>query len=112
MMWQFASALIMVRRLEAALDPVGFHVGITGSVLTRGGSVNDLDLIVFPHSTGHVNMAEVRNALGEAGLQPAYSRAAVASAWERRGSFDTKHVERWKFITDNDTKYIDLFFLS
>lgn len=112
MTWKLDDALALVRRLELALSPHGFHVGMTGSVLTKSQSDNDLDLILFPHSTAYVNMAEVRRTLLDAGLKPSYSRAAVAAAWEKRGSFDAKHVERWVLThAGSSTRYVDFFFL-
>lgn len=48
--WTFDVALRFVRELEDHLLPV-YHVALSGSVLHRGRSSNDLDLIVFPHDT-------------------------------------------------------------
>lgn len=105
--WTFEEALRFVRKLEPTVAVAGFHVAMAGSVLHEGHSFNDLDLVLFPHSTGRVEMYDVRAALDLAGLSPVSSRATVAAAWERRKSFDTKHVEVWTY----EDKRVDLFFL-
>jgi hypothetical protein len=107
MVWAIHEALEFVRMLEAHLAPVGFHATIAGSVLHKGESPNDLDVILFPHDTGSIDMPKVFEALEEAGLKPKHSRAAVARAWERQESADTKHVEVWTF----GERRVDLFFL-
>lgn len=106
--WILEDALVFVRKLERQLAAtVGYHVAMTGSVLEKGHSHNDLDLVLFPHTTGKVDMYVLRAALDLAGLSPVVSRATVAAAWERRKSQDTKHVEVWTY----DSKRVDLFFL-
>jgi len=42
-------ALTIARAAETALEPLGYHVGLTGGCLYRGGSDKDIDLIVYPH---------------------------------------------------------------
>jgi hypothetical protein len=42
-------ALEVSRIAESALAPLGYHVGLTGGCLFRGGSEKDIDLIVYPH---------------------------------------------------------------
>lgn len=105
--WTFEAALRFVRALEPLLAAAGFHVAMTGSVLNKGHSHNDLDLVLFPHDTGKVRMYDVRAALDLAGLSPVSSRAVVATAWERLKSNDAKHVEVWTY----ENKRVDLFFL-
>lgn len=105
--WTFEEAIRLVHRLEQAVRPAGFHIGVAGSVLLHGMSKNDLDLIVFPHTTGSVDMKGLYAALKDAGLVCKATRSVVANEWRRKGSLDTKHVERWLF---ND-RVVDLFFL-
>lgn len=42
--------LEIARSLEAVVSPVGGHIAMCGSVLQKGRSSKDLDLIVFPDS--------------------------------------------------------------
>lgn len=105
--WILEDALVFVRKLEKHLALAGYHVAMAGSVLEKGHSHNDLDLVVFPHTTGKMDTYVLRAALDLAGLSPVASRATVAAAWERQKSFDTKHVEVWTY----NSKRVDLFFL-
>lgn len=42
-------ALTLIRELEPKFSDVGYHLGLTGSVLYKGESEKDLDLIAYPH---------------------------------------------------------------
>lgn len=46
--WYLADALLVVRELQAALWPLGWHVALGGGVLNHGYSDHDLDLYVLP----------------------------------------------------------------
>lgn len=105
--WTFEEALAFVKQLEMWLEPAGFHAAMTGSVLSKGQSNKDLDLVLFPHDTSKIDMSFLRYSLGKAGLEPVHSRAKVAALWERQRSNDTKHVEVWAYRN----KRVDLFFL-
>lgn len=105
--WTFAQAVEFAQRLARVLKPVGYHVGMTGSVLLRGSSRNDLDLIVYPTSTCRVDREGVYRTLQPVGKR-LYTCEETAAAWRRRGSDDEKTVEVWEF----DGKHVDLFFLS
>ncbi len=50
--WRLEQALEVVRNLNAHLEPLGFHTGMTGGVLFRGESSKDLDLIVYCRGSG------------------------------------------------------------
>lgn len=106
--WTFVQSLEFVRKLEAVLEPLGFHTGLTGSVLQEGRSSNDLDIIVFPHNSGRVNYDPIHQALQDMGLKLLADRIQVARVWIRKGSFDTKHVEAW---TTEIGQKVDLFYL-
>lgn len=106
--WTFVQSLEFVRSLELVLSPLGFHTALGGSVLHEGKSGNDLDIIVFPHNAGRLNMDPVHPALEGMGLTLLADRIQVSRIWVRKGSFDTKHVEAWK--TPKGQK-VDLFFL-
>lgn len=105
--WVMDEAIALVRLLEPKLARAGFNLALAGSVLTKGASDHDLDLVVFPHDASSVHIEVAKIELTMAGLIPMASRAKVAGIWERKGSTDTKHVERWNY----KGKLIDLFFL-
>jgi hypothetical protein len=48
-MWTQQEAIWMLASLEPRLKEVGCHCGLTGSVLYRGDSKKDLDVIIYPH---------------------------------------------------------------
>lgn len=58
--WTFEEAQDLVRALQAFLRPVGWCVGMAGSVLYSGRSEKDLDLILFPRNTEYSDMTTLR----------------------------------------------------
>ncbi len=48
-MWTQQEAIWCLVSLEARLKEVGCHCGLTGSILYRGDSKKDLDVIIYPH---------------------------------------------------------------
>ena len=106
-LWTREEAIDLCVRLDAILEFHGFHCGIIGSVLTKGYSHNDLDLVIFPHNASEYRLEHAYEALFAFGLASFMSRAQVAQAWERQLSKDSKHVEVWRY----NGKRIDLFFM-
>lgn len=53
--WNLTEALEVLRKVELIAADFGLHVGLCGSVLHKGRSTDDLDLVVFPLKTekGH-----------------------------------------------------------
>lgn len=111
--WDFVSGLEWARDIETALVPAGWHCALAGSVLHRGSSTHDLDLVVFPHEreTG-VSDRQLRK-LADAlrGLRMTRKRTVrqIHRYWRTKGSHDCKHVETWQ--TPNGRR-IDLLVLS
>lgn len=106
--WTLREGVVFLQHLQLHVGPVGFHVALAGSVLLKGGSKKDLDIIIYPHTTQHQNYETLRMALQRAGLRPNMSAAEIKRAWEKKLSWDQKHVESWTYIY----KRVDLFFLS
>lgn len=49
--WDLVSAVCLVRKIEKAVVPLGWHVGLRGSVLTTTGwSENDIDVLIYARS--------------------------------------------------------------
>ena len=107
-LWSLAEGESFCRELYKFLAPIGYSVAITGSVLFKGKSFKDLDLIIYPLSTARVDVQQLRNALKEAGLRIWMEVDEVHEAWLKKGSNDTKHVEVWRF----GVRRVDLFFLK
>lgn len=107
-LWSLAEGITLCRRLQRRLEPAGFAVAITGSVLFKGKSYKDLDLVIYPLSTAHVEMHKLYEALRLVGLTPWVPADTVHARWRRLGSKDTKHVEVWRF----GVRRVDLFILK
>lgn len=50
-MWNILEALELCRTYNNILSEHNAHIALTGSVLFKGGSTKDLDLIVYPRKT-------------------------------------------------------------
>ncbi len=90
--------LMFVRALERELKTVGRHCALAGSVLHRGQSDKDVDIIVFPRKKRSIprpNMRGMRAALRRAGLSPWMSRSKLRANWIKRGIHDNKWAEVW-----------------
>jgi hypothetical protein len=46
--WGLDEALELVRSMQSALRPLGYHVALAGGVLNKGFSQKDLDLVFLP----------------------------------------------------------------
>jgi hypothetical protein len=105
--WTLAEALSFCRSLAEYLKPKGYYVGLAGSVLTRGRSRKDLDIVVYPESAPAHEAAALRDHLRAFGLKLRVPVENVHLRWRKLGSVDTKHVEVWYF----DRKRVDIFTL-
>lgn len=49
-MWTYQEALPVLKALEEKLIPIGAHASMGGSVLFKGESKKDLDVVIYPHN--------------------------------------------------------------
>jgi hypothetical protein len=108
-MWTRDSALAFISEIYPAIQAAGYHLGLTGSVMTNGESRHDLDLIVYPASTAKQDVAALEAALTGVGLTKRFDRDIVRNAWRKKGSQDDKHVEAW---FDANRRRVDIFRLT
>jgi hypothetical protein len=94
--------------LQKVTEPAGFHTGMLGSVLLRGQSRKDLDLVLYPHHSEALDRTRLDEALVSFGLKRLADRAKVTRIWRDFGSSDNKHVEVWQW----GKKRVDFFFLK
>lgn len=96
--WTRSAAIRFAARVERALAPLKFHVGIVGSVLHRGRSSKDLDLIVYPHdlSTATWNDDDIKVYMYRAKLVRRLSARMLLQYWAAKSSSDTKYVDVWE----------------
>lgn len=95
--WDDVFARQFTNALEGALSKVGWHVGMTGSVLFNGASNKDLDLIVYPHTTENTDLEVPRGVLRDYSMKLTVPVEKVHERWRSIGSKDSKHVEVWTF---------------
>lgn len=107
-MWKLGEAIDFVRNLEKKIEPIGFHCTLCGSIFHEGKSDNDLDIIIYPHSSGQMDISMLKKALEEFGLIRRASRGTVARIWESKGSDDMKNVEVYR---TEDNRKVDIFHL-
>ena len=107
--WDIDKARALIEPLIKDMWAAGFFIGIAGSVFTKGKSTKDLDLILSPLTTEHVDINAAKAVLKAAGLTPFVSRELVTARWRKAGSLDEKHVEVW---LTHDEERIDVFFLK
>src|SRR6266404_1591629 len=91
--WTLESAVEFARHVGQHATAAGWHVGIAGSVLHRGSSAKDLDLLVCPLRVPRdepeaTRDEELRAALRNAGMTMRFDRTFVLAAWRRMGSVD------------------------
>jgi hypothetical protein len=108
--WRLQDAVELIEELRPELESVGWTLGLTGSVLFRGESTKDLDLIVYPLNASIENNKElVRDVLIRHRFRLFLTKAELAEKWKTQaGSTDTKHVE----VYTGRYRRLDLFFLS
>lgn len=107
--WSLEQGIEVCRLIQAAVQPLGFHVGLAGSVLTKGASSKDLDVIVYPHNrTSRPPVAAIHEALNGIGVVLTWDREFINKIRVEKGSTDTKHVEAFLY----QGKRIDVFFLD
>jgi hypothetical protein len=74
------SALTFIRELHPVLHKAGFAAALTGSVLIKGESDNDLDLVIYPLNAAECSFTALREALQGAGMRIKFPRHIVARA--------------------------------
>jgi predicted nucleotidyltransferase len=94
---QLDDAIDMVRNIEAALAPIGYHIGLRGSVLIEGESENDLDIVVYPHNSTNRAEFALHCTLGRLGMRLVRTVEQSHEHWRRKGSTDEKRIEIWNW---------------
>lgn len=105
--WALEELLECVRRLASLLKPLGFGVGVTGSVLLQGSSEHDGDIIIYPLDASDYHLCHAYSALEHFGMKRQFDHYEMLSIWRKKRSNDVKHVEVWSY----NNKRVDIFFL-
>jgi DNA polymerase/3'-5' exonuclease PolX len=102
--WTIEEAIKFSSELEEHLGGV-YHVALAGSVLTKGTSSKDIDVIIFPHTNGEGRLDDIRERLTSFEMILKVDHEKVKEKWREGGSKDTKMVEIWKY----GKKRVDIF---
>lgn len=106
--WDIEKARTLIEPLIKPMWAAGFFIGIAGSVFTKGKSDKDLDLVLAPLTTAHVDLDAAKAVLKAHGWTPYVDRETVTAQWRKVGSLDEKHVEVWL----HEDRRVDVFFLK
>jgi hypothetical protein len=99
--WTLEEGIEFVRKLENDLRNVGFHCALTGSVLYKGVSYKDLDVMIYPHDTTNCDWSMVEVILKQ-------GHSIEINLIDRLKYPDQKKV----FWSENNDKRIDFFFVQ
>ena len=92
-------ALALIRKMEPICADHGYHTALTGSVLYKGSSEKDTDIILYPH--------DPKKALDEPGLLGLLGLCGLAV----RHIADANYVNRKVIICGYEDQRIDIFLL-
>lgn len=107
-LWTLDLAVAMLRELETPVRHAGFALGLAGSVLMRGASMKDLDMLVYPLNGECFDIGAFRAVVKNIGWVRRAAPHVVSHEWFKQDSTDSKHVEVWRTMTG---KRIDIFYL-
>ena len=90
----------LCRAMEPVLIGLGYHCALAGSVLIKGLSKKDIDVLVYPHDPEKPARAveEIMQALAPLGF----------TVWRE---CDERYVNRNVWITMHNNRRVDLFFI-
>ncbi len=106
-MWTRNESIWMLAALEAELKKLNAHCGLTGSVLYRGDSTKDLDVIIYPrhkNQKDHWIEDEIKSFLVKF-----FESEKMNDCSSKSQKRDDKKV---CWLTTGSGKRIDFFFLS
>ena len=106
-MWTRDLGIKAAQKIEVALGLHGAHCGMAGSVLTKGESKKDLDIIVYPHDKN------------QRGMDSGAIMATMCQLFEASDSRKCESSEGYKrdgkevhWLKTKSGRRIDFFFLS
>ena len=104
-MWNILEALELCRTYNSILSQHNAHIALTGSVLFKGDSTKDLDLIVYPRKTSGkiIVPEEICNLLG---------LVFVDDRTQQHAEYTDSDEKMVIFAKTVDNRRIDLFFLQ
>lgn len=108
-MWTQIEAIELLKELEPNLAAVGFHCALAGSVLYRGTSEKDLDVIIYPHT--YKKQSPPDNSIAETILKLFFQSHKI-SACGSESSAQERDDKTVKWLVSKGNKKVDFFFLK
>jgi len=106
-MWTREQAFWVLERLELIMASMGAHVALNGSVLYRGSSEKDLDVIIYPHNKQQEELWETYP------LKMAIKKFFQAETINNcEGISQIRDGKQVAWLKTPEGKRVDLFFLS
>ena len=68
--WEMDEAVELIREMEPQASALDMHVGMTGSVLFKGKSEKDLDIVVYGHDNSDIEVEDLYVLAQAVGLTP------------------------------------------
>lgn len=106
-MWTLQDGILMLSALEPKLKELNAHCGLTGSVLYRGNSIKDLDVIIYPRHKNQKDHWIKKDIKGF--LVKFFESDKMNDCTSKSQDRDDKKV---CWLTTKTGKRIDFFFLS
>lgn len=101
--WTIEEFMLFAKDLRDFIVPLGFDIALTGSVLTKGVSEKDVDIVIYPLKKISSDYKFLVENLPRFGLT--FIRLPNKNLGYRD---DDKNVQVWEY----DNRRVDLFFLS
>lgn len=93
--WTIEDALVLIREIAPKLKKVGWYPSLAGSVLMKGYSDKDLDIVMIPHTLAEQNVELLRDVLYDLGWKCRVRAHNMVKFWREKGGTDSKHVDVW-----------------
>lgn len=108
-MWTLRETILELKALEAELQKINFHCWLTGSILYRGESFKDLDVIIYPRHKSEVGEgSNVDWEVAKAFLTKWFEAEGIKDCSSISQDRDDKQVA---WLRTKSGKRIDFFFL-
>jgi hypothetical protein len=115
--WNLLNSLKLIRELWPIAERCGYYIGLTGSVMIRGWSLKDLDIIVYPWKVEGERMSP-EDLLQELGCEKFFECGKMPKDLEGEvdeppsGGSDQKSRVKSVYWSKRENKRIDWFMLK
>jgi hypothetical protein len=100
--YTLVEGIAVCKEIEELIKPLGCHCGLGGSLMYRGYSTKDIDVLIYPRSKAKIDKLAVVHALAKAGYKFNNHSSSVRGSVE----FDVEVMKSPK------GERVDIFFLQ